>query len=357
MNIKTKELVDDKLNLDIKSLSKEFKFDVCKITKPTFNKTIQNHLNEFILKGFHGEMIWFEETFDRRKSPNVLWPDAKSALVLGINYAPRKNPMLNLINKKKGNISVYAMGEDYHKLFKGKLKQFASKLKRIINRGNEIDFKVFVDTAPIMEKPLAQMAGVGWQGKHTNLVSKEFGSWLFLGVILVNQKLPYDNEVLDSCGTCQSCIDVCPTKAIVKPYKLDARKCISYLTIEYKGKIPLNYRKKIGNRIFGCDDCLAVCPWNKFAKTSYEVKFLARNYNLKLLNLLKLSDKSFRKIFSKSPLKRIGRDRFIRNCCIAAGNSEDKNLLNQLQKLSENESCEIIKESAYWAVQEIKKSI
>ena len=345
------------LSKQIKKLSYKFSFDVCKITTPDISKVSQENLRKFVLNEYHGEMSWIKETFERRKSPKSLWSEAKSAIVLGLNYGPESNPIENQNKLNSGNISVYALGDDYHKVVKGKLKQFSSKLITLFKEKKNIKIKVFVDTAPIMEKPLAHLSGIGWQGKHTNLVSKEFGSWLFLGVILINKTLVYDKSSIDNCGNCKMCIEACPTKAIIKPYQLDARKCISYLTIEFKGKIPVNFRKKIGNRIYGCDDCLAVCPWNKFAKVSSQIRFKEKNYNLELSNLLQLDEKNFKETFSRSPIKRIGRDRFIRNCCIAAGNSKNKNLLNNLNRLiADKTNVEIIREAAEWAVKEINNS-
>ncbi len=345
---------DSNFSQEIKTLSKEFSFDICKITRPFLGKNIQENLRKYLNKNFHGDMYWLNETFTRRKSPDFLWHDAKSAILLGINYGPDENPINKLLNVRVGNISVYALGEDYHKVIKGKLKQFSSKLCSKFKEIKNAEVKVFVDTAPIMEKPLAQQAGIGWQGKHTNLVSKKYGSWLFLGSILINKTLPYDEPQADHCGNCNSCIEVCPTKAIVRPYQLDSRKCISYLTIEFKGKIPEKFRKKIGNRIFGCDDCLAICPWNKFAKKTNEIRLNDRGYDLNLSHLLSLNDKTFKKMFSKSPVKRIGRDMFIRNCCIAAGNSKNQNLKTILRKLIESDDSDIVKDSASWALRNLE---
>ena len=340
-------------SLIIKQLAVEYGFDLCKITKPKLSKTIQKNLKTFIKKKFHGDMYWMENTFDRRKSPNDLWPEAKSAIVLGLNYGPKKNPIYKNKKLNFANISVYADGDDYHKVIKGKMKRFASKLFPILNKENKLDLKVFVDTAPLMEKPLAQLAGLGWQGKHTNLVSKIFGSWLFLGVILLNKEIEIDKPEKDHCGKCNACLKVCPTNAFNKPYEIDARKCISYLTIEYSGKIPNLLMEKIGNKVYGCDDCLSICPWNKFAKASSEIKFQQINKNLELSNLLNLSDEDFKKFFSKSAVKRIGRDKFIRNCCIAAGNSKNKKYLKKLKSLFNNEESDIIKHSSLWAINKL----
>ena len=339
----------------INELAKEFKFDVCKVVDSSLPSVIADRLKEFIVSGYHGEMKWMEETFERRKSPLNLWSETKSAIVLGLNYGPESDPLEKNNNKSLGNISVYAQGKDYHDVIKGKLKLFASKLISKLDKEHETKVKVFVDTAPLMEKPLAQKSGMGWQGKHTNLVSRDFGSWLFIGVILVNKIFDYDIPEIDHCGTCEKCINICPTDAFDGPNKLDARKCISYLTIESKNIIPLEYRKAIGNRVFGCDDCLAICPWNKYAKTSSEIKFndSQYDYNFSLLELLKLNDQDFRSKFKGSPIKRIGRDRFIRNCCIAAGNSNNIKLLPDLINLLLNDQSELVRGAAVWALNQL----
>ena len=336
-------------------LAKELKFDVCKIVDPSLPAIIGLRLKKFIELGFHGDMDWIEDTFERRKSPLNLWPEAKSAIILGLNYGPKYDPLEKNKYKSLGNISIYAQGKDYHDVIKGRLKEFSSKLISRMDKRYETKVKVFVDTAPLMEKPLAQKSGMGWQGKHTNLVSRDFGSWLFLGVILVNKVLKYNVPELDHCGTCDKCIKICPTDAFDGPNKLDARKCISYLTIENKNTIPKIYRKAIGNKIFGCDDCLAICPWNKYAKVSNEIKFTNSeyNYNFELLELLKLSEKEFRLKFRGSPVKRIGRDRFIRNCCIAAGNSSNPNLVPYLVKLVLQDSSYLVRGAAIWAVKQL----
>jgi epoxyqueuosine reductase len=336
----------------INKLANEFKFDVCRVTDPNLPNITSLRLKEFINLGFHGDMKWLEKTFERRKSPTSLWEEAKSAIVVGINYGPKVDPLTNNNKKLVGNISVYAQGRDYHEIIKGRLKLFSSKLISRLDK-EKTQIKVFVDTAPLMEKPLAQKAGIGWQGKHTNLVSKEFGSWLFLGVILLNTILEYDNPEHDHCGSCRACINICPTNAFLEPYKLDATKCISYLTIENKKSIPKEFRKAIGNKIFGCDDCLAICPWNKYAQETKEIKFINEKQEYSLLDLLKLSDQSFRVKFSKTPIKRIGRDRFIRNCCIAAGNSKSKSLIPQLENLILNDQSELVRGAAVWAIQQL----
>ena len=340
-------------NILIKKLAKEFEFDVCRVTDPKLGLTVGLRLKEFIDSGFHGDMKWMEETYERRKSPINLWPEARSAIVLGLNYGPEIDPLTKIDNKSLGNISVYAQGKDYHDVIKGRLKSFSSKLIARLDKKKETNVKVFVDTAPLMEKPLAEKSGIGWQGKHTNLVSREFGSWLFLGVILVNKIFEYDSPENNHCGSCDKCIQICPTNAFDRPYKLNATKCISYLTIENKNIIPKKYRKAIGNRIFGCDDCLAVCPWNKYAKLSNEIKFNDKMYNFDLQDLLKLCDKAFRVKFRGSPIKRIGRDRFLRNCCISAGNSNNKKLIPDIINLLMNDNSSIVRASAVWAFQQL----
>ena len=337
----------------IQDLAKEFKFDICKITSTDLPINTDLRLKEFIDFGFHGEMNWLADSYERRKSPLNLWEEAKSAIILGLNYGPKNNPLEKINKKDLGNISVYAQGKDYHKIIKGRLKLFSSKLISRLAKAKETKIKVFVDTAPLMEKPLAEKAGLGWQGKHTNLVSRDFGSWLFLGVILVNRFFIYDSQEKNYCGSCTKCLDICPTDAFYGENKLDASKCISYLTIEHKNVIPKQFRSAIGNRIFGCDDCLAVCPWNKYAKKTKEIQFNENKYNFNLNELLKLSDQEFRKKFSGSPIKRIGRDRFLRNCCIAAGNSKNKSLIPLLVNLLLKDTSFLVRGAAVWALQQL----
>ena len=323
-----------------------------KITKPKIDKKNKDYFDKFLLEKLHGEMDWLETKKERRKSPKKLWNDVESIIMLGMNYGPDHDPLENIKYKNTGNISVYARGDDYHDIIKKKLKILGRWLIQEI----ESEIKVFVDTAPVMEKHLAQKAGLGWQGKHTNLVSREFGSWLFLGSIYTNIIIEPDEEELDHCGNCNSCVDICPTQAFQEPYKLDARKCISYLTIEHKGVIPRNLRSKIGNRIYGCDDCLAVCPWNKFAKESNEMKFSSK-HNEKSLSLNKLSllnDKDFRLMFSKSPIKRIGRNRFLRNVLIALGNAKSHSSVSYIKRNLKDESP-IVRGAAVWAINQILK--
>jgi epoxyqueuosine reductase len=276
-----------------------------------------------------------------------MWPDARSAVVLGINYGPDSDPLEALKSRSRGAISVYAQGDDYHELIKGRLKTLAGKI--VAREGGEV--KVFVDTAPLMEKPLAQRAGLGWQGKHTNLVSRELGSWLFLGSILTTLEIARDAAEVDHCGSCRACLDICPTKAFPAPYRLDARRCISYLTIEHAGPVPEEFRAAMGNRIYGCDDCLAVCPWNKFAATARESAFHAREQlrSPGLAELAALDDPSFRALFRKSPVKRIGRDRFVRNVLYAIGNSEDPALAASAAALKDDPS-EVVHDAAEWAL-------
>lgn len=290
-------------------------------------------------------MTWLETTAERRVSPEKMWPDAKSAIVLGMNYGPEQDPMEALSRKESGNISVYARNRDYHDVIKGKLKLVAQKITKM---GCAV--KVFVDTAPLMEKPLAAQAGLGWQGKHTNLVSREFGSWLFIGIILTGAEIEPDKPENDHCGNCRACLDICPTRAFPGPYQLDARRCISYLTIEHKGPIPVEFREHMGNRIYGCDDCLAICPWNKFARTSREAKLSARAdfESPELRRLAGLDDAGFRHFFSGSPIKRIGRNRFIRNVLIAIGNSGTPSLLSAVKPhLRDGDS--VVRGTAVWA--------
>jgi epoxyqueuosine reductase len=303
-------------------------------------------LDACLANGHHGTMAWMAEKVDRRRHPSALWPDARTVIVLGMNYGPGSDPLADLACADQGNISVYARGRDYHDLVKTRLKRVA----RALAAKSGADVKVFVDTAPVMEKPLSQAAGIGWQGKHTNLVSREFGSWLFLGEIFTTLDLAGDHAAEDHCGSCRRCLDICPTNAFPEPYKLDARRCISYLTIEYKGHIAPEFRKAMGNRIYGCDDCLAVCPWNRFASTAREGKLQAREeLNMPALDyLVGLDGGEFRTFFSGSPIKRTGRDRFVRNCLIAVGNSGDTVLAAKAVALLEDESP-LVRAMAIWA--------
>jgi epoxyqueuosine reductase len=309
-----------------------------------------DRLREFVSLKRHGEMDWMEETLERRASPRNMWRDAKSAIMFAAPYGQDIDPLARLNEKSKGVISVYALNRDYHDVIKGRLKRLAQWFAR--ESGAEV--KVFVDTAPLMEKPLAQAAGLGWQGKHTNLVSRDLGSWFFLGAILTDAQLEAGAPESDHCGSCRACLDICPTNAFPAPYQLDARRCISYLTIEHKGHIPREFRQPIGNRIFGCDDCLAVCPWNKFAALSQEAKFKARAdlISPSLAALAALDDDAFRKLFSASPVKRIGRDRFVRNVLIAIGNSGDASLAESGKNLL-NDPSTLVRAMAVWALSKL----
>jgi epoxyqueuosine reductase len=325
-------------------------FDCVGVTGPDAIAEAAGHFRAFLDTGAHGEMDWLAANPERRADPRGLWPAVRSVIMLGVNYGPDENPLEILERRTSGAISVYAQGDDYHDLIKKRLKALARWL--VATSGCEV--KVFVDTAAVMEKPLAQAAGLGWQGKHTNLVSREFGSWLFLGAIFTTLDLPRDAAGADHCGSCQACLDICPTSAFPAPYKLDARRCISYLTIESKGAIPHEFRKAIGNRIYGCDDCLAVCPWNKFAQTGRETKLAARE-DLRapsLAELARLDDAAFRARFTKSPVKRIGRDRFVRNVLIAIGNSGDGILAREANRLVTDDSP-LVRGAAVWALSQL----
>ena len=331
----------------IRQKAAELGFDACRVARVDEAWPAGGRLHDFVGQGRHGEMDWMATTAERRAHPNAMWSGARSAIMLGVNYGPDANPLEALAHRDRGVISVYAQGDDYHELIKGRLKQLASWLAARF--GGEL--KVFVDTAPLMEKPLAARAGLGWQGKHTNLVSREFGSWLFLGSILTELELAPDAPEIDHCGSCQACLDICPTKAFPAPYQLDARRCISYLTIELKGPIPQEFRQALGNRIYGCDDCLAVCPWNKFAATAREQRLHARDA-LKapgLAELAQLDDPSFRALFSKSPVKRIGRARFLRNVLYALGNSGDAGVAPVAEGLLADPSP-LVRGAAVWAL-------
>jgi epoxyqueuosine reductase len=325
-------------------------FDCVGVTDPDAIAEAGRHFHAFIEAGGHGDMDWLAASPERRADPRVLWPEVRSIIMLGVNYGPDENPLAILESRTRGAISVYAQGDDYHDLIKKRLKALARWL--VAASGAEV--KVFVDTAAVMEKPLAQAAGLGWQGKHTNLVSREFGSWLFLGAIFTTANLPRDAPDSDHCGSCQACLDICPTAAFPAPYKLDARRCISYLTIESKGQIPHEFRKAIGNRIYGCDDCLAVCPWNKFAQAGREARLTARDALRApgLADLARLDDAAFRILFAKSPVKRIGRDRFIRNVLIAIGNSGDVGLAVEAERLLDDQNP-LVRGAAVWALSQL----
>lgn len=322
-------------------------FDCIGVTAPGTIENAGKHFLEFIASGGHGDMDWLAASPERRVDPRGLWADVRSVIMLGVNYGPDQDPLAILKQRTRAAISVYAQGDDYHDLIKKRLKALARWLVATVPS----QVKVFVDTAAVMEKPLAQAAHLGWQGKHTNLVSREFGSWLFLGAIYTTLELPRDVAEIDHCGSCHACLDICPTSAFPAPYKLDARRCISYLTIENKGPIPREFRQAIGNRIYGCDDCLAACPWNKFAQEGREAKLAARD-ELRapgLAELARLDDAAFRTLFTKSPVKRIGRDRFVRNVLIAIGNSGEVALATEARRLLEDASP-LVRGAAVWAL-------
>ncbi|MCV6546919.1 MAG: tRNA epoxyqueuosine(34) reductase QueG [Cohaesibacter sp.] len=315
-------------------------------------KNYEDILKTFIQLGYHGSMEWMRETLARRSHPQNLWSDVQSVIMLGMNYGPDQDPRSLLAHGDKANISVYARNRDYHDLIKGRLKQLASKLvSRTRDWDQGIEVKVFVDTAPVMEKPLAHLAGLGWQGKHTNLVSRDFGSWLFLGSIFTSLALEPDKAEIDRCGSCNACQSACPTDAFPAPYKIDGSRCISYLTIENKEEIPSSLRKAMGNRIYGCDDCLSACPWNKFAQQASEIKLIARDDLTApdLADFLRMDEAAFRSHFSGSPVKRIGWSRFLRNCLVAAGNSACDSLIQPvLAKVKEEDA--LIRQHAVWAL-------
>ena len=316
-------------------------------------------LKQWIASGHHGEMGWMEARAEQRASPQGLWPEAKSVIALAMSYAPPHDPLALAEAKDRGRISVYAQGTDYHKTVKKALKAMgrwlADECARSTGSGEHCQLKVFVDTAPVMEKPLSAAAGIGWQGKHSNLLSREYGSWLFLGVIYTTLDLEPDEPAAPHCGSCTRCIDACPTGAIIAPNLVDARRCISYLTIEHAGPIPHEFREAIGNRIYGCDDCLAVCPWNRFASAAQANKAFAPRPELvapALADLLALDDAAFRELFSGSPIKRIGVNRMIRNCLIAAGNSGDPALAPAVERHLDSEDP-VVADAARWAIERL----
>lgn len=320
------------------------------VTAPGGLGAAADKLQRFVELGRHGSMGWMSETLERRSAPQALWPEVGSVIMLAMNYGPDIDPRVTLDQHDRATVSVYARNRDYHDIIKGRLKQLAGRMAAL----GVADVKVFVDTAPVMEKPLAALAGLGWQGKHTNLVSREHGSWLFLGAIFTTAVLEPDEAEIDHCGSCRACLDVCPTDAFPAAYQIDARRCISYLTIENKDPIPVEFRKPMGNRIYGCDDCLAVCPWNKFASAASEGKLQARHDLMAppLKMFLSLDDAAFRAFFSGSPVKRIGRDRFMRNVLIAAGNSEAPDLLAQCEALL-TDASPLVRGAAVWAVSQL----
>ncbi|MEQ8402410.1 MAG: tRNA epoxyqueuosine(34) reductase QueG [Roseitalea porphyridii] len=335
----------DELERDLKALG----FDAVGFAPADGIDRASDGLARFLAEGRHGTMGWMEETRTRRADPQSLWPAARTAIMVAMNYGPGDDydPLAALDRPDRATISCYAHNRDYHDVIKGRLKQAAGRFAAKTGA----DVKVFVDTAPLMEKPLAERAGLGWQGKHTNLLSRELGSWFFLGAILTDMVLPTDAPETDHCGSCQACLDICPTDAFPAPYQLDARRCISYLTIEHRGPIPHPFRAPIGNRVYGCDDCLAVCPWNKFARTAREAKLRARDDMISppLAELLALDDAAFRARFSGSSIKRIGRARFVRNCLIAAGNSAAPALIGPVEALLDDDDP-VVRGAAVWAL-------
>jgi epoxyqueuosine reductase len=333
----------------VKALALAEGFDSAGVTSAAAPETAPR-LFEFLGGGRHGDMSWMETRASERTDPKALWPEAASIIMLGLNYGPEDDPLDLLAARTKGSISVYARGRDYHDVVKKKLKSLARRV--VAEMGGEV--KVFVDTAPVMEKPLAARAGLGWQGKHTNMVSRAYGSWLFLGAIFTTLTIAPDAPESDHCGACARCLDICPTGAFPAPYQLDARRCVSYLTIEHKGPIPLEFRAAIGNRIYGCDDCLAVCPWNKFASASREMQLRARTDLVApdLADLARLDEAAFRARFSGSPVKRTGRDRFVRNVLIAIGNSGEAALAASALALLDDPSP-IVRGAAVWALRRL----
>jgi epoxyqueuosine reductase len=335
---------------EIRDRALELGFDAVGFAPAALGAEARERLGRFLAEGHHGDMGWMAEKADRRGDPRVLWPEARTVIVLGMSYAPHEDPRRLLAHPDRGIVSVYARGRDYHDVVKGRLKALA----QWIHRSHGAEVKVFVDTAPVMEKPLAERAGLGWQGKHTNLVSREHGSWLFLGEVYTALDLPPDAPGEDRCGSCRRCLDACPTSAFPEPHRLDARRCISYLTIEHKGPIPEELRPLMGNRIYGCDDCLAVCPWNKFARRTREVAFMPRAELTapRLADLAQLDDAGFRQVFSGSPIKRIGRERFVRNVLIALGNTGNRTQAGIVGRLL-GDGSDLVREAASWAMKRL----
>jgi len=334
----------------IREQAAELGFDLCGFAQLDAPWAASERLHGFVAAGRHGTMDWMRTTAERRAHPRAMWPQARSAVVLGLNYGPDADPLLALRDKNRAAISVYAQGDDYHELIKKRLKALA----RWMVAEAACEVKVFVDTAPLMEKPLAALAGLGWQGKHTNLVAPSGGSWLFLGSVLSTLELPPDAPAAEHCGSCAACVDICPTAAFPAPFQLDARRCISYLTIEHAGPIPAEFRAALGNRIYGCDDCLAVCPWNKFAAVARESALHARDALKapRLADLAALDDPAFRSLFAKSPVKRIGRDRFVRNVLYAIGNSGDPELMPAVGARLADPSP-LVRGAAVWAARRL----
>ncbi|MBI3434332.1 MAG: tRNA epoxyqueuosine(34) reductase QueG [Proteobacteria bacterium] len=332
---------------ELRQAARDCGFSAFGVTRPDAMAHARPHLERFVAEGAHGDMAWMANGVERRGNPLLLWPQVRSVIMLGVNYADDGDPLAALRQPARGAISVYATRNDYHAVIKKRLKRFACWL---VARGGG-DVKVFVDTAAVMEKPLAVAAGLGWQGKHTNVVSRQFGSWLFLAAIFSTLDLPADDPEPDRCGSCRACLDICPTAAFPAPYRLDARKCISYLTIEHKGPIPMHLRGAIGNRVFGCDDCLAVCPWNKFAQAAHDTALATRAVlrEARLAELVGLDDARFRALFAGTPVKRTGRERFVRNVLIAIGNSRDAGMAGDVEALLADASP-LVRGAAIWAL-------
>jgi len=337
----------------IRARARALGFDAVGFAAPVLAPRQRAALRDFLAAGSHGEMDWLARREPERADPRTLWPEVRSVIAVGFSYAPKEDPLAALAQADRGAISVYARGRDYHEILKGRLKHLAG----FIAARFAASVKVFVDTAPVMEKPLAEHAGLGWQGKHTNLVSRRHGSWLFLGEIFTTLALTPDPPHANRCGTCRRCLESCPTDAFPAPYRLDARRCISYLTIEHRGPIPEEFRPAIGNRIYGCDDCLAVCPWNRFAASGREAKLAARpDLSAPMLaELAALDDAAFRTRFPASPIKRIGRNRFVRNVLIAIGNSRDRRLAPSAEPLRADPDP-VVAEAAGWAVAQLEST-
>jgi len=337
------------LGAELRARARKLGFDAFGVTSPDARPDLKEKLDSALARGWQDGMAWMADEPERRSTPAGLWSEVRSVIMLGMNYGPDSDPMETLALRDRGTISVYARSRDYHEIIKGKLKELAGLITRTGS-----DAKVFVDTAPVMEKPLAEAAGLGWQGKNTILVSRDFGSWLFLGAIFTSAELTPDAPHEESCGTCRRCLDICPTNAFPAPFQLDARRCLSYLSIEHEGPIPYEFRRAMGNRVYGCDDCLAVCPWNKFASVSREAKLQARA-DLRapaLADLAALDEPGFRSLFSASPIKRIGHKRFLRNVLIAIGNSDDTVLAPHAQRhLADPDPT--VRGAAVWATRQL----
>ncbi len=345
--------MSDELKTRLVREAQSIGFDMARICRPDAVGHVAQGLAGFLAQGYHGQMVWLAERTHWRADPSVLWPEARSVIVLGESYTPEHDPTAVHARPDRGAISVYAQNRDYHDAVKKRLKRLARWL--IVETGDAIQVKVFVDTAPVPEKPLGQASGLGWQGKHTNLVSRDLGSWFFIGSVFTTLELDPDPAEIDHCGSCRACLDVCPTGAFPAPHQIDARRCISYLTIEHHGPVDADLRPLLGNRIYGCDDCLAACPWNKFAVTAREAKYHARNDLIapRLAELAKLQDAEFRTHFSGSPIKRIGRNRFVRNVLYAIGNAGDPKLKSVAQSLCDDPDPTVA-DAAQWAVSRFK---